>query len=160
MSTQESRSSQFKCPHCEALYDVAIRPHSQSDYHTIVCSYCGDVMAEWHGKARHYRRRKRPRDPAQFAKKIVAIAGENGTSKRVSRRPSALRQPADRRAKATRDRAVKVTVNFRQVILLTPLPAATDRGEEHVSRLFSISSCVHCNSLGAGGLWAVNHARP
>jgi phage FluMu protein Com len=88
MSTQEPRSSQFKCPHCGALYDVAIRPHSHSDYHTIVCSYCGDVMAEWHGKARHYRRRKRPRDRAQFAKKIVAVAGEIGTSKRVSRRPS------------------------------------------------------------------------
>jgi len=68
---------------------MAIRPHSQKDYHTAICSYCGDVMTEWHGKGRHYRRKKRPPDAAQFAKNIAALAGQANKAKRPDRAPRA-----------------------------------------------------------------------
>ena len=51
-------------------------------YRTAVCSYCGDVMAEWHGHARHYRRTRRPPDPTTLARTIVEMAASNRQRKR------------------------------------------------------------------------------
>src|SRR5438034_728292 len=49
------------CPHCGARYEVTHKRRGEPAYHTAVCSYCGDVMAEWDGCTRHYHRIKRPR---------------------------------------------------------------------------------------------------
>src|SRR5215468_3852668 len=66
-----------KCPHCGASYEMGVRRETHRAYHTAVCSYCGDVMAEWHGYARRYRRLSRPRSPATLAKAIVDMAAGN-----------------------------------------------------------------------------------
>jgi len=63
--------AKHKCPHCGASYEMGVRRETHRAYHTAVCSYCGDVMAEWHGYARRYRRLSRPRSPATFANAIV-----------------------------------------------------------------------------------------
>ena len=89
MSPRTPSLFEFKCPHCGAFYEMAIRLHSQRDYHTAICSYCGDVMTEWHGKGRHYRRKRRPPDAAQFAKNIAALAGQANKAKRPDRAPRA-----------------------------------------------------------------------
>jgi hypothetical protein len=70
----ETRATKYTCCHCGALYDVRVRTDSKIDYHVAVCSFCGDVMAEWRGKARRYRKRKNPRDATQLAKNAAGIA--------------------------------------------------------------------------------------
>ena len=56
-------------------------------------------MPEWHGKGQHYRRKTRPREAAQFAKNIAAIAGQANKVKRPHRapraRPLGTKRPAD-----------------------------------------------------------------
>ena len=59
MSRRTPTRFEFKCPHCGALYVMAIRTQSPRTYYTAICSYCGDVMTEWQGHA-HYRRKRRP----------------------------------------------------------------------------------------------------
>jgi hypothetical protein len=70
---------------------VQVRPQSKSDYHTAVCSYCGDVMDAWDGKARHYRRTKRPPDKMKLVKTIVTGARQ-ATAKNARRRSGAARK--------------------------------------------------------------------
>jgi hypothetical protein len=84
-NTAEGWSRDMSVPIAQAVLLRAT--DGKRDYHTAVCSYCGDVMVEWFGRARHYRRKKRPRDAAQFAKNVVDIARETAAVKRGARGP-------------------------------------------------------------------------
>jgi hypothetical protein len=63
-------------------YKMTVRRGGKPMYRTAVCSYCGDVMAEWHGHARHYRRTRRPPDPTTLARTIVDMAASGRQCKR------------------------------------------------------------------------------
>ena len=99
-STQMSGiSSKHICPHCGAVYQMTERGRCRRPtYHTAACSFCGDVMAEWRGCARHYHRIKRPR-PLAHARKIVAQAAVgNSRTGTTRRRSAALTSRRNRRA--------------------------------------------------------------
>src|SRR5262249_36568294 len=63
-------ASTYTCPHCGVTYKMTVRRGGKPMYRTAVCSYCGDVMAEWYGHARHYRRTRRPPDPTTLARTL------------------------------------------------------------------------------------------
>src|SRR5436309_2965021 len=79
----ERKLREHRCPFCGFAYMVHLRPSSRSGYHTAICSGCGDVMAEWHGRGRYYRRIKKRPDPNRFAAAIVAIAAD--AAKKIKR---------------------------------------------------------------------------
>jgi uncharacterized Zn finger protein len=81
----QRKIAKHRCPHCGASYEMGVRRETRRTYHTAVCSYCGDVMAEWHGYARRYRRIARPRSPATLAKAIVNMAAERGKPQKSAR---------------------------------------------------------------------------
>jgi hypothetical protein len=68
------RSRKYTCPQCGAIYEVREERRGRSTYHIAVCSYCGDVMAQWEGCARHYRRIGRPRSVTRAAKVVAEAA--------------------------------------------------------------------------------------
>src|SRR5260370_22115128 len=70
------------CPECGAVYEMTENRRSRVAYHTAVCSYCGDVMAEWDGGARHYHRVKRPQPLTQAAKVVADIAAANSDKRK------------------------------------------------------------------------------
>src|SRR5947208_14990470 len=90
------------CPYCGAIYEMRVRRGSHRTYHTAVWSFCGDVMAEWHGFVRHYRRIGRPRSAARLASKIVAMAAGNVGRRKRRRHTGHTRARATRKAKAIR----------------------------------------------------------
>jgi transcription elongation factor Elf1 len=61
MSRKPSAKHKYTCPHCGAAYEVSAVRDGKPAYRTATCSYCGDVMAEWNGPARHYHRIRHPR---------------------------------------------------------------------------------------------------
>jgi predicted RNA-binding Zn-ribbon protein involved in translation (DUF1610 family) len=69
------RNPKYTCPHCGAPYEVRKERKARSTYHIAVCSYCGDVMAEWEGCARHYRRIGRPSSVTRATKVVAEAAG-------------------------------------------------------------------------------------
>jgi len=75
-------ASTYTCPHCGVTYKMTVRRAGKPIYRTAVCSYCGDVMAEWHGHARYYRRTRRPPDPTTLARTIVEMAASSRQRKR------------------------------------------------------------------------------
>jgi hypothetical protein len=91
----------FSCPHCGAVYEVKVRSDSKSDYRNAVCSYCGDVMGEWRGKARHYRRTGRAPDKMQLVDSIVTGARQAAAAKAHRRSGAARRRrPPTSKARA------------------------------------------------------------
>jgi predicted RNA-binding Zn-ribbon protein involved in translation (DUF1610 family) len=80
------------CPHCGARYRVtkSARKHCRRAYRTAVCSYCGDVMAQWDGCVRRYQRIRRPRSMTHAAKLVAEIAAP----KRHKRKSHAARSTA------------------------------------------------------------------
>ena len=86
------RSRKYTCPHCGAIYEVRKERQGRFTYHIAVCSYCGDVMAEWEGCTRHYRRIGRPRSVTRAAKVVAEAAGAKpprGKPRRGSNRTDA-----------------------------------------------------------------------
>jgi ribosomal protein S27E len=74
------------CPHCGAVY--VVKPGKQNRahaYHTATCSHCGDVMAQWDGGARRYRRIKRPRGLEHARKLVNEIAAARPLRRRALR---------------------------------------------------------------------------
>jgi predicted RNA-binding Zn-ribbon protein involved in translation (DUF1610 family) len=71
---------QHSCPHCGAVYSVHDREGSSSTYYTAVCSACGDVMAEWEGQGRRYRRERTRLDPVHRTAAIVAAVRQAAAS--------------------------------------------------------------------------------
>jgi hypothetical protein len=63
----------YSCPNCGAAYTVSVRTRSPVEDHLSVCTFCGDVMDEWRGKARSYRRTASP-NPGRRANAIVKTA--------------------------------------------------------------------------------------
>jgi hypothetical protein len=44
-------SEDFQCPHCGALYEVAISGLRAKDNGSAICAVCNRIMAEWHDSA-------------------------------------------------------------------------------------------------------------
>jgi predicted RNA-binding Zn-ribbon protein involved in translation (DUF1610 family) len=83
LSRMVAVSAKHTCPHCGAVYDV--RPEKQCGrhtYRTAVCSHCGDVMAEWDGCTRRYRRIKRPARLEQARKLVEEIAAARASRRK------------------------------------------------------------------------------
>jgi hypothetical protein len=80
MARNTQRLRDHTCPFCGTDYSVDAHANGRPAYHTAICSACGDVMAEWHGKSRCYRRKRSRPNPKRRAAAIVAIAAE--TAKR------------------------------------------------------------------------------
>src|SRR5215475_11239620 len=105
MSGKSSAKHKFTCPHCGAVYEVSAVRHSKPAYRTVTCSYCGDVMAEWNGPARHYHRIESPRTATQVAKIVNEVASERGgkhkprRSGRLNRRATSVSQKPDKRGR-------------------------------------------------------------
>ena len=76
MARNTQRLPDHTCPFCGTDYSVDAHANGRPAYHTAICSACGDVMAEWHGKGRYYRRKRSRPNPKRRAATIVAIAAE------------------------------------------------------------------------------------
>jgi hypothetical protein len=84
-------SSKHICRHCGAVYQVGeTRRCRRPSYHTAVCSFCGDMMAEWRGCARHYHRVKRPRPLVQARKIVAEVASGRARSGKARGRAASL----------------------------------------------------------------------
>src|SRR5262245_36921030 len=83
--SSERAKLQHSCPHCGASYSVRDRETSASTYHTAVCSVCGDVMAEWEGKSRQYRRNRTALDPDRRTTAIISIVRQAASAPRVKK---------------------------------------------------------------------------
>jgi hypothetical protein len=113
------KAQKRSCPHCGALYEVhRSMQNGARKYRTAVCTHCGDVMAEWEGRIRHYRRIGRPKSSTQ-ATKLVDQAAAAATqlkrrkrtgvdakpSRALTRRKVAKPQPQDEKMKTESERA-------------------------------------------------------
>jgi phage FluMu protein Com len=79
-------SEKHTCPHCGAVYEVTRGKQNRTPaYRTAICSHCGDVMAEWNGGARRYRRIKRPRGIDHAAKVVDGIAASRASRGKAPR---------------------------------------------------------------------------
>ena len=81
-----AKAQKRSCPHCGALYEVHRSvQNGPRQYRTAVCTHCGDVMAEWEGRIRHYRRIRRPKRSTQAARLLnqAAAAAELKRRKRT-----------------------------------------------------------------------------
>jgi predicted RNA-binding Zn-ribbon protein involved in translation (DUF1610 family) len=90
------RAHLHECPFCGARYKMVVTSQrSRSNYHIAVCSICGDVMAQSHGRqSRRYSRikyKKHPDDSIQIAKHLVADAARK-TATRKGRAGAHARQ--------------------------------------------------------------------
>jgi len=103
MTNRSSAKPQYTCPHCGAVYEVSAARRGKATYRTATCSYCGDVMAEWNGPARHYHRIKQPRTATHVAKIVEEVASEK-SDRRKPRRPRA----AGRRKRASSQKPAAV----------------------------------------------------
>jgi len=94
MTSKSSAKHKHTCPHCGAVYEMSGARRGKGSYHTATCSYCGDIMAEWNGPARHYHRIKSPRTSTHVAKIVAEVASDkrDGRQSRGARRPA--RAPA------------------------------------------------------------------
>jgi hypothetical protein len=99
-----AKAQKRSCPHCGALYEVHRSvQNGPRQYRTAVCTHCGDVMAEWEGRIRHYRRIGRPKSSAQAAKLVDQAAAFATQLKRRKRtgpdaKPSRSRDTLTRRS--------------------------------------------------------------
>src|SRR5437763_8469182 len=85
MTNKSSAKPQYTCPHCGAVYEVSAARRGKATYRTATCSYCGDVMAEWNGPARHYHRIKRPHTATQLAKIVDEVASDRSRGRKPQR---------------------------------------------------------------------------
>jgi hypothetical protein len=81
-----AKAQKRSCPHCGALYEVHRSVQNGArQYRTAVCTHCGDVMAEWEGRIRHYRRIRRPKRSTQAARLVNQAAAAAAELKRRKR---------------------------------------------------------------------------
>jgi len=81
MPAKSRAAAEHHCPHCGAVYDVTVRSGRRTNYHTAVCTECGDVMAQWSGwQIRRYRKKRRGTSE-QFARTIVNDAAHRRVRK-------------------------------------------------------------------------------
>jgi predicted RNA-binding Zn-ribbon protein involved in translation (DUF1610 family) len=102
VTRKSSAEHKYTCPHCGAVYEVRAPRRGKASYHTATCSYCGDVMAEWNGPARHYHRIKSPRTATHVAKIVAEVASD----KRDGRRSRRASRPARVSARSRKRSAV------------------------------------------------------
>jgi len=63
--------------------------HCRRAFRTAICSYCGDVMAQWDGCARRYHRVRSPRSSTHAAKLVAEIAAPKRRNPRAEARRGA-----------------------------------------------------------------------
>ena len=79
-------TAKHTCPHCGAVYVVKPGKENRArNYHTATCSHCGDVMAQWDGGTRCYRRIKRPPGLEQARKLVNEIAAARPSRRKALR---------------------------------------------------------------------------
>jgi Protein of unknown function (DUF1488) len=66
-ANQRATVATHACPHCGAVYEMSESQRGKSTHRTAVCSYCGDVMAAWRGRARRYRKIEVPSASVRIA---------------------------------------------------------------------------------------------
>src|SRR5262249_37918215 len=85
MTSKSSAKHTYTCPHCGAVYEASAARRGKGSYRTATCFYCGDVMAEWNGPARHYHRTEQPRTATQIAKIVDEVAASRSDDRKRRR---------------------------------------------------------------------------